>query len=136
MGLDHQQNLSVLPIGRPNYSTKFQGYLLTTFAIILHRDGQNDRKTNLYMSPGEGNNNNTTCTTSALVVVGWPVGAAVSDGHWSAGFRRLRAGALGPPSGVSAVAGAVAVHVPARPEDASGGRRITAVASQRRCDIA
>ena len=36
----------------------------------------------------------------------------------------------------SAVAGAITVHVSAKPKDTSDGRKITAVASQRRCDIA
>ena len=34
------------------------------------------------------------------------------------------------------VAGAITVNVPAKPKDTSDGRKITAVASQRRCDIA
>ena len=56
--------------------------------------------------------------------------------HWSTGFRHLRTSALEPPSSVSAVAEAITVHVPAKPKDTSDGRKITAVASQRRCDIA
>jgi len=66
----------------------------------------------------------------------WPIGAAVSDSHWSTGFRHLRTSALEPPSSVSAVAGAITVHVSAKPKDTSDGRKIAAVASQRRCDIA
>ena len=37
------------------------------------------------------------------------------------------------PSSVSAVAGAITVHVSAKPKDISDGRKITAVASQRHC---
>jgi len=44
--------------------------------------------------------------------------------------------ALEPPSSVSAVAGAIIVHDSAKPKDISDGRKITAVTSQRRCDIA
>jgi len=36
----------------------------------------------------------------------------------------------------NAVAGAITVHVSAKPKDISDGRKITAVASQRHCDIA
>ena len=75
-------------------------------------------------------------TAAALVVIEWPIGAAVSDSHWSTGFRHLRTSALEPLSSVSAVAGAITVHVSAKPKDTSDGRKITAVASQRRCDIA
>ena len=48
----------------------------------------------------------------------------------------IRTSALEPPSSVSAVAGAITVHVSAKPKDISDGRKITAVASQRLCDIA
>ena len=51
-------------------------------------------------------------------------------------YRHLRTSALEPPSSVSAVAGAITVHVSAKPKDTSDGRKITVVASQRRCDIA
>jgi len=67
---------------------------------------------------------------------GISIGAAVSDSHWSTGFRHLQTSALETPSSVSAVAGAITVHVSAKPKDISDGRKITAVASQRRCDIA